>query len=109
MECSIGVDGKRVIGLVEGGQAADFEDAVEAGSRTLKDPSVGRIRSMVNSFTNERLMEHELDECPLTIKELKLINESFVNILTGMYHGRIEYPDQEKKIFKKSSKKAVEA
>jgi putative nucleotidyltransferase with HDIG domain len=84
-------------------------DAVEAGTRSLKDPSVSRIRSMVNSFTNDRLTEKELDECPLTIKELKVINESFVNILTGMHHARIEYPDQEKKIFRKVGKKAVES
>jgi len=83
-------------------------DAVEAGARSLKDPSVSRIRSMVNSFTNNRLKENELDECPLTIKDLKAINESFVNILTGMYHARIEYPDQDKKIFRKSAKKIAE-
>jgi hypothetical protein len=83
-------------------------DAVEAGARSLKEPSVSRIRSMVNSFTNNRLKENELDECPLTIKDLKIINESFVNILTGMYHARIEYPDQDKKIFRKSAKKTSE-
>lgn len=69
-------------------------DAVEAGSRTLKDPTVSRIRSMVTSFTYERLLESELDECPLTLRDLNFIRESFVNNLTGMFHGRIEYPDK---------------
>jgi len=67
-------------------------DAVEAGSRTLKEPSVSRIRSMVSSVINERLTDAELDECPLTIRDLKYVRESFVNTLTGMFHGRIEYP-----------------
>ena len=80
-------------------------DSVEAGSRSLRDPSVSRIRGMVNSFVHERLLDSELDECPLTTRDLNLIKESFVNTLTGMFHGRIEYPDQDKKLFGKSSKK----
>ncbi len=83
-------------------------DAVEAGSRVLKDPSVSRIRSMINSIINERLLEHELDECPLTMRDLTLIRESFVNTLTGMFHGRIEYPQTETKQVRKSSKKPSE-
>ncbi len=80
-------------------------DSVEAGSRSLKDPSVSRIRGMVNSFVHERLLDSELDECPLTTRDLNLIKESFVNTLTGMFHGRIEYPDQDKKLFGKADKK----
>ena len=72
-------------------------DSVEAGSRTLKEPTVGRIRNMVSTFIQERLLESELDECPLTVKDLKLVKESFVNSLTGIFHGRIEYPGHEKR------------
>ncbi|NIV92394.1 HDIG domain-containing protein [candidate division KSB1 bacterium] len=76
-------------------------DAVEAVSRTLKEPTVSRIRSLVNSFIQERLAGSELDECPLTIKDLHQIRESFVNNLTGIYHGRIEYPDRDKKFLRR--------
>lgn len=79
-------------------------DGVEAASRTLKDPTVSRIRSMVSSIIQERLADSELDECPLTLRDLNLIKESFVNILTGIFHGRIKYPDQEKSFFRKSGK-----
>jgi putative nucleotidyltransferase with HDIG domain len=88
-------------------------DAVEASSRTLKDPTVSRIRSLVNRFIQERLSDGELDECPLTTRDLNLIRESFVNHLTGIFHGRIEYPGKKKKLFgtngKKSAEKTVEA
>ncbi len=67
-------------------------DAVEAVSRTLKEPTVSRIRSLVDSFIQERISGSELDECPLTMKDLHLIRESFVKSLAGMHHGRIEYP-----------------
>lgn len=76
-------------------------DAVEAVSRTLKDPTVSRIRSLVSSFIEERIAGAEFDECPLTIKDLSLVRESFVNNLTGIYHGRIEYPDKRKKFLRK--------
>lgn len=71
-------------------------DSVEATSRTLKDPSVSRLRGMVNSIIDDRFKNCELDESPLTLRELTLIQEAFVQILTGIFHGRIEYPDQEK-------------
>lgn len=79
-------------------------DAVEAASRTLKEPTVGRIKNMVNTIIQERLIDGQLDDCPLTLKELSQIKESFVNILTGIFHGRIEYPGQEKKFLKKKIK-----
>jgi len=88
-------------------------DAVEASSRTLKDPTVSRIRSLVNSFIQERLNDGELNECPLTIRDLNLIRESFVSHLTGIFHSRIEYPGRRKKLLstnsKKSAEKAIEA
>ncbi|MFQ5602137.1 MAG: HD family phosphohydrolase [bacterium] len=83
-------------------------DAVEAGSRTLKEPTVSRIRNLVNSFIQERLIDSELDECPLTMKDLNLVKESFVNNLTGVFHGRIEYPEQNNKLFRKKVKGPTE-
>ncbi len=83
-------------------------DAVEAGSRTLKDPTVSRIRSLVSALIQERLSDGELDECPLTVRDLKVIQESFVNNLTGIFHGRIEYPNQHRRLFGKSAKKTAE-
>lgn len=82
-------------------------DAVEAGSRTLKEPSVSRIRNMIEDFVDERMQGDELDECPLTMRDITRIKESFVNNLTGMFHGRIEYPDS-KKLATKPPSKAVQ-
>ena len=84
-------------------------DAIEAGSRTLKDPTVSRIRSMVDNLIQERLLDSELDESPLTMRELKKVGESFVNTLTGMFHGRVEYPQTETRTPKRTPKKAVDA
>lgn len=71
-------------------------DSVEAASRALKDPTVSRLKGMVNGIIDDRYRNCELDDCPLTFRDLNHIKESFVQILTGVFHGRIEYPDQEK-------------
>lgn len=67
-------------------------DAIEATSRTLKDPSPSRIKNMVESFIDERFKSGELDESPLTLQDLTKISEAFQKILNGIFHSRIDYP-----------------
>ncbi len=67
-------------------------DAVEAGARTLNDPTPARIQGVVQRLINNIFIEGELDECDLTLKDLHLIAKAFIRILTGMYHHRVDYP-----------------
>jgi len=71
-------------------------DAVEAAGRALRDPSPSRLRSMVNGIVEERFKKGELDECPLTLRDLNLIKESFIRTLAGIFHGRTQYPEDPK-------------
>jgi hypothetical protein len=71
-------------------------DAVEAAGRALRDPSISRLRNMVNGIVEERFKKGELDECPLTLRDLNLLKESFVRTLTGIFHGRIQYSEDHK-------------
>jgi cyclic-di-AMP phosphodiesterase PgpH len=68
-------------------------DAVEAASRTLSKPTLGRIESMVDEIIADKLTDGQLDESDLTFKDISRIKESFVRTLTSMLHARIEYPD----------------
>ncbi len=79
-------------------------DAVEAASRSMKDPSVSRLRSVVNAIIDDRFKSCELDESPLTLRDLNQIQEAFVTILTGVFHGRVEYPDQDEKLLQHEHK-----
>jgi putative nucleotidyltransferase with HDIG domain len=72
-------------------------DAVEAACRALRDPSISRLRNMVNSIVEDRFKKGELDECPLTLRDLNLIKESFLRTLTGIFHGRTQYSEDQKK------------
>jgi putative nucleotidyltransferase with HDIG domain len=67
-------------------------DAVEAASRTLKKPSIGKLEKFVWAIIMEKFTENELSESDLTLKDLEVIKKNFVQILAGYYHSRIEYP-----------------
>ena len=68
-------------------------DAVEASSRTLTDPTPSRIQSHVQNIVKLIFSEGQLDESSLTFSDLNKISESFMRILAGIFHHRIEYPD----------------
>ncbi len=67
-------------------------DAVEAASRTLISPSLARVSGLVNRIVNDIYLDGQLDESDLTLKDLRRISDSFVRVLTGIFHHRIEYP-----------------
>jgi putative nucleotidyltransferase with HDIG domain len=68
-------------------------DMVEAASRTLANPTPSKIRGLVQHLINKAFSDGQLDDCELTLKDLHKIAKSFYNILSGMYHHRIEYPE----------------
>ena len=68
-------------------------DSVEAVVRSSRDRSVDRIDSLVHAVIAERVAEGQMDECDLTLRDLKTIADSFKTTLRGVYHPRIEYPE----------------
>ena len=72
-------------------------DSVEAAVRSLKEPTEEKIDEIVSSIINDRLMDGQLDECPLTLKELKSIRLAICETLKGIFHSRIQYPTKEEK------------
>jgi putative nucleotidyltransferase with HDIG domain len=68
-------------------------DAVEASSRTLENPTPARIKGQVKRIIDNILLEGQLDECELTLKDLNKIADSFHKTLNAIYHHRIEYPN----------------
>ncbi|WP_138204765.1 HD family phosphohydrolase [Haloimpatiens lingqiaonensis] len=67
-------------------------DGVEAAVRSISNPTKGKIEEMVNNIIKGRLSEGQLDDCDLTLKDLNKIRKSFLKVLSGIYHQRIEYP-----------------
>src|SRR4051794_13746351 len=69
-----------------------LSDSVEASVRSLTSHDEPAIRAMVDRIIAERQLDGQFDECDLTLRDLDLIREAFVAQLLGMYHRRIEYP-----------------
>jgi cyclic-di-AMP phosphodiesterase PgpH len=68
-------------------------DSIEAASRTLSDePTPAQIRGMIDRLTDSIVSDNQLDECDITLREIQLVKDSFFQILTGIFHQRIDYP-----------------
>ncbi len=70
-------------------------DSVEAASRVLKKPTIAKLDKYIWGIIIEKLENGQLINCGLTFKELLTIKNSFIQILAGHFHSRIEYPKLE--------------
>jgi cyclic-di-AMP phosphodiesterase PgpH len=82
-------------------------DATEAATRALKDPSPAEVTERVRKVIEEKRVDGQLDDCPLTMADLKKIEAAFVRVLTlGVYHSRIEYPPMPRQVAKQDDESA---
>lgn len=80
-------------------------DTIEAAVRSMPDKSPQKIKTQVEKLINMHFVDGQLDECDLTLKDLHLIAEAFVKILIGIYHHRVEYPDDKQNSDEKAETK----
>jgi putative nucleotidyltransferase with HDIG domain len=67
-------------------------DSVEAASATLDKPTPQRIADFVARMIEDKRADGQLDECDLTLRDLRTIQDVFARTLCGTLHMRIEYP-----------------
>lgn len=72
-------------------------DGVEAAVRSLPEKNPTKIQAMVQKIINKSFAEEQLEECDLTLRDLRIIADSFARVLIGIYHQRIEYPETHEK------------
>jgi putative nucleotidyltransferase with HDIG domain len=70
-------------------------DGVEAAVRASSPESVGEMERIVRKITNDRLVSGELDECDVTLRDLEHIRGAFVDVLRGVFHPRLQYPEKD--------------
>ena len=73
-------------------------DMVESASRSLEKPTPQKIDQFVNELIDQRIADRQLDECDLTLAELRIIGERFRFTLMTMLHTRIAYPRSDTKV-----------
>ena len=69
-------------------------DSVEAASRSLKNPTITNIRTLLNNVIDAKFEEGVLDESDITFKEVTKIKKAFSRVLMGVFHTRISYPKE---------------
>ncbi len=72
-------------------------DSVEAAVRAMPDKTQGKMEGLVHKIIKDKLDDGQLDRCDLTLKDLSIIADSFLQVLSGVFHERPEYPELEKK------------
>ncbi len=68
-------------------------DGTEASVRSLEEKTPETIRVMVDRIINERVADGQLDDCDLTLRDVRRIRDAFCELLHGVYHERIPYPE----------------
>lgn len=82
-------------------------DTVEAAARALPDPTMEKMDQLIRKLVRSKMDDGQLDDSPLTMKDLDRICKAFLTVLTGVFHHRVEYPKVE--IPKKGATPVIEA
>lgn len=69
-------------------------DGVEAALRVIEEPTRDKLSDAIDHITNQRLEAGQLRNAPLTMQQMDRVKQEFLRVLSGMYHNRIEYPEE---------------
>ncbi len=70
-------------------------DGCESAVRSIVEPDAQKVENIINNIFNSRLKEGQLDEAPITFRDITKMKEAFLSILLSQHHKRIKYPKQE--------------
>ncbi|MBN1658693.1 MAG: HDIG domain-containing protein [Anaerolineae bacterium] len=68
-------------------------DSSEARVRSAEPKSIEEMDRIIGETIKSRLDEGQLDEADLTLHDLKEIRAAFLNVLKGVFHPRVKYPE----------------
>jgi putative nucleotidyltransferase with HDIG domain len=71
-------------------------DSIESASRSLERVTPQKLDQLVDDIMEKRLMDGQLKECDLTMRELEEVAESFKHTLHSMMHARVAYPSDKR-------------
>ncbi|NLL56749.1 MAG: HD domain-containing protein [Clostridiales bacterium] len=67
-------------------------DTVEAATRAQGiDQDIENFRSFIHGLIQDKVRHNQFDECPLTLKDIKDIEDTLVETIPSLYHQRIKY------------------
>lgn len=72
-------------------------DGSEAATRARRPTTVEELEEVITQIIQQRIDQGQMDECPITLQELKAVKQTYVELLRGAFHPRVSYPDSPKK------------
>ena len=69
-------------------------DSIEASSRSMDEPTPSRLQNHIDTIIKGTFANGQLDESALTFQDLDKLAQSFLRVLTGLFHHRIKYPEK---------------
>ncbi len=72
-------------------------DSIEAKARSLEESTPQRLKEVISSVIKGKVEDGQLDNAPISLKDLKLLEDAFYRILLGIFHTRPTYPEEGKK------------
>jgi len=70
-------------------------DGCESAVRSVREPDPVKVENVIGNIFRERTQDGQLEESPITLKDISKMKEEFLKILLGQHHKRIKYPKQE--------------
>jgi putative nucleotidyltransferase with HDIG domain len=71
---------------------AMLADSSEAAIRVLEDRKPESVRRAIEHLIGQKLNAGQLEEAPVTLRDLDRVKDVFCRSMAGMYHHRISYP-----------------
>ena len=68
-------------------------DSCEASVRSLDDKSPAAVQAMIDSIFDGKIIDGQLDECPITLEELSIASRAFAHLFEGYFHSRVKYDE----------------
>jgi len=68
-------------------------DAVEAASKSLKNPDVNQLQEFIYKIIDGKMKEQQFNASNITLAEIETVKKVLFNKLINVYQLRIEYPE----------------
>lgn len=72
-------------------------DSCEAAVRSIQVKTYQSVKDKVHAIIDSKIKENQFIKCNMTTKDFHLIEESLVKTFSGIYHGRVAYPQDKQK------------
>jgi len=71
-----------------------FADSVEAAVRGMDMPTLPKIEALIEKIFHDKIDDNQMDECPLSLREIDIIKATFLRVFHGIYHTRLNYQEE---------------